>query len=320
MQKRKEEAMFDFDAIIIGGGPAGLTAGLYLSRAGYRAMLIDKDGFGGRVKNTEWIENYPGFSAGVSGPQLASEMMTQSLDSGLQMEMAEVAGLEIYSETRCVQFVDGRYLAANALIIASGCHSKKLNVPGERELEGKGVFECALCDGNRFKDRTVVVCGGGDSGVTEALYLARIASRVYLIEAEKSISASAILQERARANKKIYLRCGTEVTEISGDGRVETVGIQNRATQETEVLEVDGVLVDVGIDPNTGYIGNLLSMDSQGRIIVNEKMQTSCPYVFAIGDIRSGSPGQVATAVGDGATAAISVQRLLEQHSNPYES
>jgi thioredoxin reductase (NADPH) len=312
--------MLDFDAIIIGGGPAGITAGLYLSRAGYRTLLIDRDGFGGNVKNTEWIENYPGFSAGVSGPQLASEMMTQALDSGLQMEMAEVAGIESYSESRCVQLIDGRYFTANALIIASGCHSRKLNVPGERELEGKGVFECALCDGNRFQDKTVVVCGGGDSGVTEALYLTKIASRVYLIETEKFISASAILQERVKANDTIHLRCCAEVVAISGDGRVETVEIQDRATQEREILKVDGVLVDVGIEPNTGFIGNLLSMDDQGRVIVNEKMQTSLPFVFAIGDIRSGSPGQVATAVGDGATAAISVQRLLEQQSKPYES
>jgi thioredoxin reductase (NADPH) len=304
--------MPDFDAIIIGGGPAGLTAGLYLSRAGYRTLLIDKDGFGGNIKNTEWIENYPGFSKGVSGSQLASEMMIQALDSGLQMEMAEVAGIESYSESKCVQLIDGRYFTANALIIASGCRPKKLNIPGERELEGKGVFECALCDGNQFQDKTVVVCGGGDRGVTEALYLAKIVSKVYLIEAEATISASAILQERAWSNNKIHLRCGAKVTAISGDGRVEAVEIQDRATQEKERLKVDGVLIDIGIEPNTGSIGNLLSVDNQGRVIVNEKMQTSLPYIFAIGDIRSNSPGQVATAVGDGATAAISVQRLLQ--------
>jgi thioredoxin reductase (NADPH) len=304
--------MPDFDAIIIGGGPAGLTAGLYLSRARYEALLIDKDGFGGNIKNTERIENYPGFSAGVDGSQLASEMMTQALDSGLQMEMAEVAGIESYSESKCVQLIDGRYFTANALIIASGCRPKKLNIPGERELGGKGVFECALCDGGRFQNKTVVVCGGGDRGITEALYLSKIASIVYLIEAEATISASAILQERARSNKKINLRCGAKVTAISGDGRVENVEIQDVATLEKETLIVDGVLIDVGIEPNTDFVGNLLSVDNQGRVIVDEGMQTSVPCIFAIGDIRSNSPGQVATAVGDGATAAISVQRLLQ--------
>ncbi len=305
--------MWDFDAIIIGGGPAGLTAGLYLSRGKYRTLLIDKDGFGGNVKNAEWIENYPGFSAGVAGPQLASEMTIQALNSGLQMEMAEVAGIESYSESRCVQLTDGRYFTANALIIASGCRPKKLNIPGERELEGKGVFECALCDGGHFHDKAVVVCGGGDRGVTEALYLSKIASKVYLIEIEATISASAILQERAGSNKKLELRCGEEVVAISGNGKVEAVEIRDTATQKRERLSVDGVLIAVGINPNIGFIRNLLSVDNQGRILVNEKMQTNLPYIFAVGDIRSNSPGQVVTAVGDGATAAIAVQKLIEQ-------
>jgi thioredoxin reductase (NADPH) len=247
-------------------------------------------------------------------------MMMQALDSGLQMEMAEVEGMEFYSGSRCVQLIDGRYFTANALIIASGCRSRKLNVPGERELEGKGVFECALCDGNRFQGKTVVVCGGGDSGVTEALYLAKIASKVYLVEAEETISASAVLQERFRSNNTISLRCGVEVTAISGDGKVEAVEIQDRETLEKEILKTDGVLVDVGVVPNTRFIGNLLSIDGQGRVIVNEKMQTSLPYIFAIGDVRSNSQGQIATAVGDGATAAISIQRLLQQQPDTHES
>lgn len=149
----------DFDAIIIGGGPAGLTAGLYLSRGRNRTLLIDKDGFGGNIKNADWIENYPGFSDGVAGPQLASEMTIQAVNSGLQMEMAEVAGIESYSESTCVQLTDGRYFTSKALIIASGCRPRKLNVPGESELQGKGVFDCALCDGGQFYDKTVVVCG-----------------------------------------------------------------------------------------------------------------------------------------------------------------
>jgi thioredoxin reductase (NADPH) len=304
--------MPDFDTIIIGGGPAGLTAGIYLSRARYRTLLIDRDGFGGNIKNTEWIENYPGFSAGVDGSQLASEMMTQAIDSGLQMEMAEVAGIESYSESKCVQLSDARYFTAHALIIACGCRSRKLNVPGEQELEGKGVFECALCDGGQFQDKAVVVCGGGDRGITEALYLSKIASIVYLIEAEATISASAILRERAGFNEKIRLRCGAKVTAISGNGRVENVEIQDVATRVKENLKVDGVLIDVGMEPNTDFIGNLLSVDDQGRVMVDAGMRTSVPFIFAIGDIRSNSPGQVATAVGDGATAAISVQRLLQ--------
>jgi thioredoxin reductase (NADPH) len=313
---RREEAMLDYDAIIIGGGPAGLTAGLYLSRGKYRTLLIDRDGFGGSVKNAAWIENYPGFSTGIAGAQLASEMMAQALNSGLQMEMAEVAEIESYSESRCVQLTDERHFTANALIIASGCHPKKLNIPGERELFGKGIIECALCDGDQFQGKTVVVCGGGDRGITEALYLTKFASKVYLIEIEAEISASVVLRERARCNSKLELRCGAKVSAISGSDKVEAVEIRDTLTQKKESLRVDGVLIDVGIEPNTGFLKNLLSVDSQGRILVNEMMQTSLPYIFAAGDIRGNSPVQVVTAVGDGATAAISVQNLLHQQSN----
>ncbi|MGZ3951649.1 MAG: NAD(P)/FAD-dependent oxidoreductase [Flavisolibacter sp.] len=305
--------MWDYDAVIIGGGPAGLTAGVYLSRAKYRTLLIDKEGFGGNVKNVEWIENYPGFSAGVGGPQLASEMITQAANFGLQMELAEVSEIEIYSGSRCVQLVDGRCLTAGALIVASGCHRKKLNVPGERELEGKGVIECALCDGGQFQDKTVVVCGGGDSGVTEALYLTKIASKVYLFEAEPRITASAILQERARANNKLEFRCHVRLVAITGNDRVEAVEIQDTLTQKKECLRVDGVLIDIGMEPNTGFLKNMLAADNQRQIQVNDKMQTSNPYIFAAGDMRSNSPGQVVTAVGDGGTAAISIQKLLQQ-------
>ena len=311
-KNRREWEMLDYDAIIIGGGPAGLTAGLYLSRGRYRTLLIDNDGFGGKIKNTELIENYPGFSAGIAGAQLASEMMTQAVNSGVQMDIAEVSEIESYSTSRCVQLNDGRYFTAAALIIASGCRPKKLNIPGEYELLGKGVIECALCDGDQFQDKTVVVCGGGDAGVTEALYLSKIASKVHLIEAEVKLSASLVLQERAGSNKKLEIHCGAKVTAISGAGKVEAVDIQDTATNEKKSISVDGVLIDVGVEPNAMFIKNRLSVDNQGRVLVNEKMQTSLPYIFAIGDIRSNSPGQVATAVGDAATAAISVQRLLQ--------
>jgi len=258
------------------------------------------------------IENYPGFSAGVAGAQLASEMMIQAVNSGVQMDLAEVSEIESYSTSRCVQLNDGRYFTAAALIIASGCRPKKLNIPGEHEFFGKGVIECALCDGDQFQDRSVVVCGGGDAGVTEALYLTKIASKVWLIEAEAKLSASSILQERAGSNKRLEICCGARVTAISGGGKVEAVEIQDMATNQKKTISVDGVLIDVGIDANTTFLKNCLSVDSQGRVAVNEEMQTSSPYIFAVGDIRSKSPGQVATAVGDAATAAISIQRLLQ--------
>ena len=307
--------MWDYDAVIIGGGPAGLTAGIYLSRAKYRTLLIGKEGFGGNVKNVEWIENYPGFSAGVGGPQLASEMITQAANFGLQMELAEVSEIEIYSGSRCVQLVDGRCLTASALIVASGCHRKRLNVPGEHELVGKGVIECALCDGDQFQDKTVVVCGGGDSGLTEALYMTKLASSVVLLEAMKSLTASPILQERARNNPKLEIRCNAKVTTILGGSHVEAMELEDMATGHKDTLQVDGILVDIGMVPNTGFLKNVVPLDPRGYIRVNEKMETGVPYIYAAGDVRSGSSGQVVTGVNDGAVAAISIQKLLQQES-----
>jgi thioredoxin reductase (NADPH) len=175
---------------------AGLTAGIYLGRE-IRTLLIDKEGFGGNVKNVEWIENYPGFSTGVSGAQLSSEIMNQATKYGLQMEMAEVGEIELYSGSRCVQLTDGRSFTTETLIIACGCKRRKLRVPGEYELEGKGIIECALCDGDQFQDKSVVVCGGGDTGITEAMYLTKIAAEVLLLEAEPNLTASLSFEERA---------------------------------------------------------------------------------------------------------------------------
>ncbi len=307
--------MLDYDVVITGGGPAGLAAGLYLSRGKYRVLLVDKEGFGGQIKNVEWIENYPGFARGVAGPQLASEMMSQATSFGLQLEMAEVTGIELYSASRCLNFADGRSYTAEAVIFAGGCQRKKLGIPGESEFEGKGVFNCALCDGDQFSDKIVAICGGGDTGVTEAIYMTKLASKVILLEAEPELTATAVLQDRARSNERIEVHCGTEIVSISGNEHVETIELLDVKTKKKSTLPVDGVLIDIGMEPNTGFMKNIVQIDEQRRINVNDKMETSARYVFAAGDIRSGSPGQVVTAVSDGAIAAIYVQKLLQQES-----
>jgi thioredoxin reductase (NADPH) len=304
--------MFDYDAVIIGGGPAGLTAGLYLARAKFRTLLLEEESFGGKIKNVEWIENYPGFAKGIAGVQLANEMEAQAVNYGLRREMGKASGLEVFSESRWVSCADGRGYTTSVVILAGGSRPKKLHVPGEDALEGKGVFTCAFCDGGQYANKVVAVCGGGDSGITEALYMSKIASRVILIEALPKLTATALLQERLAANPKITIRTGNRVEAIAGNGHVEGLAIKDVTTGQSETLKVDGILVHIGLDANTGYLEGIVDLDSHGQIIVNQKMETSVPYILAAGDIRSSSPGQVATAVGDGTTAAMSAIRLLQ--------
>jgi thioredoxin reductase (NADPH) len=303
--------MFDWDAIIIGGGPAGLTAGLYLSRANRRTLLLDKDTAGGYIRNIELMENYPGFADGVSGASLASQMVTQAKKYGLQIENTEVTGFELYQDARYITCSHGQGFTTNTIIIAGGSRNKKLGVPGEEELAGKGVFECALCDGSHYADKVVAVCGGGDSGVTEALYLAKIASKVIIIEAMPKLNATAILRDRIETNSRIEVRCASIVEAISGKDKVESIELVSGKKRES--LKVDGILVHIGLEPNTGYLRGIVPLDERGQIIVNQNMETEVPYIFAAGDIRSNSPRQVVTAVGDGAIAAITAQRLLQE-------
>ena len=305
--------MFDWDVVIVGGGPAGLTAGLYLSRGKRRALLLDSDTVGGYIRNIELIENYPGFTDGVAGAKLASEMVKQAESYGLQTENAQVTGIELFSSTRWVGCAGGQGYTTNVIIFASGSRHKKLGVPGEAELAGKGVFECAFCDGSHYTDQVVAVCGGGDSGLTEALYMAKIASKVVLIEELPELTATAVLQERARSNPKLEIRCGVRVEAITGTDNVEAIECLDTVNGKKEMLKVDGVLVHIGLDPNTDYLEGIIPLDEQGFIVVNEQMQTEVPYILAAGDIRSGSPRQVVTAVGDGAIAAIAAERLLQE-------
>jgi thioredoxin reductase (NADPH) len=307
--------MFDYDAIIIGGGPAGLTAGLYLSRARRKTLLLEKESFGGPIKNVEWIENYPGFPEGIAGAQLASQMVDQSSRYGLKFEQGEVNGIELFSSCRVVTCAGGKSYTSAVIIIAGGSRPKKLGVPGEDKFQGKGIFHCAFCDGGGYSGRTVAVCGGGDTGLTDALYMTKYSSRVFLIEAMPVLTASAILRERALSNPKMEILCGEKVDAVVGNGHVEALELTQINSNRKQTLKVEGVLVHVGIDPNTDYLKDVITLDGQGQITINEKMETAIPCVLAAGDIRSGSHRQIVTAVGDGAAAAMRAERLLQELS-----
>lgn len=305
--------MPDWDVVILGGGSAGLAAALYLARAKRETIVLEKEAFGGYIMNVEMIENYPGFADGVAGSQLGMEMKNQAVKYGAQLRRGEVCTVERFGESMAVTCIDGKSYTSSAVIIAGGSIPKKLGVPGEEKLRGKGVINCAFCDGGDYVDRVVAICGGGDAGVTEALYLTKLASKVILIEALPNLTAMAVLQDRARTNAKLEIRCGTKVVSIVGDNQVEAIEFVDVENGQKGTLSVDGVLVHVGLDPNTDYLEGVVPLDDQRQIIVNEAMQTEIPGILAAGDIRSGSPRQVSTAVGDGATAGIAVQRFLQK-------
>ena len=306
----------DYEVIIVGCGPAGLAAGLYAGRGRLKVLLLGKETAGGEMRGIEQVENYPGFPDGVSGAKLGLEMMKQAMKYGLQFKLAEVKGIELQQDYKVVKAKliragEAAYLA-KAVIIAGGAYPRKLGAPGENEFAGKGVSYCGVCDAPQFKERVVAVAGGGDAGLTEALYLTRIASDITVIELMPQLTASKILQERVLANPKMKICCGTKIEAIIGDDQVKELKLLNVLTSERTTLQVGGLLVRIGLEPNTSYLKGLLSLDSEGYVLVNEQLETSIPGIFAAGDIRHGSARQIATAVGDGVTAALSADRLIK--------
>ena len=301
-----------YDVIIIGAGPAGLTAGIYCAQAGLNVLTLEEMTVGGEILNIEKLENYPGFSDGIAGAQLGMEIMTQAMNYGVQIQLAKAEGLEIGPADKRVRTGRGDY-SGRAVIIAGGAHPKKLGVPAEETFIGSGVGYCAMCDGGQFAGQTVVICGGGDAGLTDALYMTKLAAKVIVVEIMPQLNAISLLQERARKNEKIEMICSTRIEAIEGDTKVKAVKLLNTETKELTTLPVDGVLIRIGMEPATGYLQGVVPLDSQGHILVNENMETKVPGVLAAGDIRHGSPMQVATAVGDGTIAAISVQRYLRE-------
>ncbi len=299
-----------YEVVIIGGGPAGLSAGIYTARARLSSLLIERGLIGGQVVNAELVENYPGFPEGISGYDLTELMQRQATKFGLEILTAEVTGVELSGEQKIVKTSEGDFVV-KAMIIASGSEWIKLGIPGEKEFTGKGVSYCAICDGAFFTDQTVAVVGGGNAAITEALSLTKFASKVIVIHRRQELRATRIVQEEAFAEPKIEFLWNTVVEEIEGGEVVKRLRLRNVITGEKSSLDVAGIFVAIGFKPNTDYLKSTLSLDATGHVMTNEKMETEIPGIFAAGDVRSSSIRQIIAAVGDGATAAIYAERFI---------
>ncbi len=300
------------DLAIVGGGPAGLTAGIYAARARLNAALFERFFCGGQVLNTSKIENYPGFPEGIEGPKLIADMENQAKGFGLHIVQDEIVKIIKEADHFALETGKGKVLA-KSVIICTGTEPKKLDVPGEKEFVGKGVSYCATCDGPFFKDRVVTVVGGGDSALEEALYLSRFAKKIYLVHRRHAFRATPILQERVKNEEKIEPVLGYVVESIIGDGEVKGVLLKEREGGKKLELSCDGVFIYVGLSPNTSFVKGFLELDETGFIISDENMATSVDGIFCAGDVRKKVLRQVSTAVGDGATAAFCAQKYLEE-------
>lgn len=305
-------ATTNHELVIVGGGPAGLTAGIYAARARLDFVLIEKITPGGQVLITDLIENYPGFPDGISGADLVMKMSEQAHNLNVPIESAEVTGVDFSQKVKKITTENGE-ITCRAVIIATGASPNRLGVPGEERFYGKGISFCATCDAPFYRDKIVAAVGGGDTAVQESLYLAKFARKVYLIHRRDQLRAAKILQERAQANDKIEFVWDSVVTGIGGGlTNVEKVTVKNVKTGQTRDLDVNGCFIWVGIKPNADFLDNAVKTDDYGFIITDQEMNTSVPGIFAAGDVRSTVLRQISTAVGNAAMAVHSAEHYLE--------
>lgn len=305
MQKEK--------VIIIGSGPAGLTAALYAARANLNPLVIAGDLLGGQIALTSEVENYPGFPEGLTGPELVELMKAQAERFGARIEFDLVVDLDFSKGSPFYVKTQSAEYEAEAVIATVGASPRKLQVPGESEFVGRGVSYCGTCDGFFFRDKEVVVVGGGDSALEEGIFLTKFANKVTVIHRRDELRAGATLQKRAFANEKVDFIWDTVVEEIQGNGSVQNVKLNNRKTGEQSDFKTDGVFIFIGHDPNNSLFSGQLEMDDEGYVITNAQMQTSVEGVFAAGEIQDKLYRQVSTSVGQGAAAAIMCERWLAE-------
>ena len=301
-----------YDIIIIGGGPAGLSAAIYAGRAQRRVLILEKGLLGGQVAMTMDIANYPGFPEGIDGPQLAEKMQAQAERFGTEFKLAEVHDIRYDMKNGFVIITAKEELQARAVIVATGSSPKGLGIKGEKELRGKGVSYCGTCDAPFFRGKKIVVGGGGDTALKESLHLTKFASEITLVHRREAFRAEKIYQKQVLATEKIKVLFDSELVEISGHPSVSSVTVRNNITKETQKLNIDGVFIFVGTNPNTSLICKLIPKNCRGHIDTDNSMMTGIKGLFAIGDVREGSYRQVATAVGEGATAAMAAEELFQ--------
>lgn len=277
-----------YDLLIIGSGPGGLTAALYAGRGGLKTVVFEEGTLGGAIVNTALVENFPSYASGISGADLGSNLVSQVMQYEVEFKLSSVTGMNLRKdELKEVQTTEGDYLA-KVVLLAGGAKPKRLGVPGADQFEGKGLSYCAYCDGNRFENKEVAVIGGGDSGVTEALYMTRISPKVTIIEILPKLNASMVLQQKAQADSRIEILCSNKVEGITADGDLRSVRLKNVETGEIRDLEVSGIFVHIGLVPETQFLKDAVKLDNLGYILVDQNMRTNIPGVFAVGDIRAG--------------------------------
>ncbi len=305
-----------YDLIIIGGGPAGLTAGIYATRAKLDTLLFDRLNPGGLVASTDWVENYPGFPEGITGAELMKKMEEQAIKFGLKiMPFKEVHSAHFKGRIKIIR-VDNEEYKAKAVILASGTEPKKLNIPGEEKFKGKGVSYCATCDGPFFKDKDIVMIGGGSSGIQEGLYLTRFVKSISVIEFMPHLNAEKILQERAKKQPKFKFFLNHMVTSINGENQIESVTIKSRQTNQEKTIPAQGVFVYVGWNPKTEFLKGQVDLDRWGYVIAGGDTKTSVPGVFAAGDVRQKTLRQITTATADGAVSAFMAEKYIEEQKS----
>ena len=304
----------DFDVLIVGGGLAGMTAGMYASRHGLRTGVLERMMGGASIINVEKVENFPGFPEGIMGADLAAMTQEQAMNAGAEFVMGEASGISEDGDYRVVAADSGEY-RARAVVVAAGSTLRLLGIPGEEEYMGRGVSQCATCDGPLYSGEVVGVAGGGDSAADEALVLAQYADRVLLFHRRDQLRAQQDLVNRVLAEPKIEIVWNSMIDEVLGEDTVSGVRITNVATREQEVRQLSGLFVYVGLEPNSSIVDGLLDTDGGGHIPVNISMETSMPGVYAVGDIRQYSSSQLVSAAGDGATAAIAAYRYISGKS-----